>query len=106
MPILDLMRSSNACNLQIYVYTNILISSRRKVLYRGVSELGKFHLNSLRAGITLQLREVCVLNDISNDQIGQMEKKKTEMIKKKNLVSAYEPTKKLNKMKKSLTYME
>ncbi|KAJ0754485.1 hypothetical protein HanPI659440_Chr09g0347361 [Helianthus annuus] len=81
MPILDLMRSSNTCNLQIYDYTNILSSIRRKVLYR-VFELSESNLNSLRAGITLQLREVCVLNDISNDQIGQMEKKKTEMTKK------------------------
>ncbi|KAJ0817079.1 putative carboxylesterase [Helianthus annuus] len=82
MPILDLMRSSNTCNLQIYDYTNILSSIRRKVLCR-VSELGESNLNSLRAGITLQLREVCVLNDISNGQIGQMVKKKTEMIKRR-----------------------
>ncbi|KAI3726049.1 hypothetical protein L1987_65846 [Smallanthus sonchifolius] len=106
LPVLDAMKLSNAGNLQICDYTNILSSIRRKVLYRGVSELGEFNLNLLRAGITLQLREVGVLDDISNDQIGKMEKKQTDKIKKKNAANAYDPSKKLNEMKISLTYME
>ncbi|XP_076954273.1 senescence-associated carboxylesterase 101-like [Bidens hawaiensis] len=106
LPVLDAMKLLNAGNLQIYDYSNVLSLIRRKVLYRGVSELGEFNLNSLRAGITLQLREVGVLNDITNDQIGNMEKKHTDMIRRKNAASAYDPSKKLNEMKISLTYME
>ncbi|KAK9067265.1 hypothetical protein SSX86_014591 [Deinandra increscens subsp. villosa] len=104
--VLDAMKLSNAGNLQVYDYTNVLSSMRKKVMYRGVSELGEFNLNPLRAGITLQLREVGVLDDISNDQIGEMEKKQTDMIRRKNATNAYDPTKKLNDMKISLTYME
>ncbi|KAI7727387.1 hypothetical protein M8C21_009493 [Ambrosia artemisiifolia] len=92
--------------MQIYDYMNVLNSIRRKVLYRGVSELGESNSNLLRAGITLQLKEVGVLNDIRIDQIGKMEKKHTDMFRKKNVASAYDPTKKLNDMKINLTYME
>ncbi|KAI7732805.1 hypothetical protein M8C21_029408 [Ambrosia artemisiifolia] len=106
MLVLNAIKLSNEGNLQIYDYTNVLSSIRRKVLYRGVSELGDFNLNPLKAGITLQLREVGVLSTITNDEIGKMEKKQADKIKKKNLVSAYDPTKKLNEMKISLTYME
>ncbi|XP_076954243.1 senescence-associated carboxylesterase 101-like [Bidens hawaiensis] len=106
MSVLDVIKSSNEGNSQIYDYTNVLSLIRRKVLYRGVSELGEFNLNSLRAGITLQLKEVNVLNNITNGQIGEMEKKHTDMIRRKNFVSAYDPSKKLNEMKISLTYME
>ncbi|KAI7732801.1 hypothetical protein M8C21_029404 [Ambrosia artemisiifolia] len=106
MPVLDAMKLSNQGNMQIYGYTNVLSSIRRKVLYCGVSEFGGFNLNSLRAGITFQLKEAGVLNDISNDQIGIMEKKQIKMIKSKNIENVIEPTKKLNNMKISLTYME
>ncbi|KAM0033621.1 putative carboxylesterase [Helianthus debilis subsp. tardiflorus] len=100
--VIDAMKSPpNEGNLQDYDYTNILISIRRKVLYRGVSELGESNLNLLRAGITLQFKEVGVLNDISNDQIGKMETKLNK--RKKN---PYEPTTALNEVKISLTYME
>ncbi|KAI3726048.1 hypothetical protein L1987_65845 [Smallanthus sonchifolius] len=81
-----------------------ILSIRRKVLYCGDSELGEFNLNSLRAGITLQLKEVGVLDVISNDQIGEMEEKQKVLTRSKK--KAYEPTKKLNEMKISLTYME
>ncbi|KAJ0817081.1 putative carboxylesterase [Helianthus annuus] len=106
LPVLEAMKSSNDDNTQVYDYTNVLSSIRRKVLYRGVSELGEFNLNPLRAGITLQLKEVGVLSDITNDEIGKMEKKQTDMIKRMSAMSAYDPTKKLNDMKISLTYME
>ncbi|KAI3784761.1 hypothetical protein L1987_43866 [Smallanthus sonchifolius] len=102
--VLDAMKSSDEGNLQIYDYTNVLSSIRRKVLYRGVSELGELNLNLLRAGITLQLKEVGVLDVISNDQIGEMEEKQKVLTRSKK--KAYEPTKKLNEMKISLTYME
>ncbi|KAL8231559.1 hypothetical protein R6Q57_001337 [Mikania cordata] len=100
------MKSSNAGNLQVYDYTNVLCSIKRKVLYRGDSELGEFNLNPLRAGITTQLREIGVLNDISNAEIGKMEKKQKEMIRKKKMKNAYDPAKKLNDLKISLTYLE
>ncbi|XP_076894722.1 senescence-associated carboxylesterase 101-like [Bidens hawaiensis] len=106
LPVLDAMKLLNAGNLQIYDYSNVLSLIRRKVLYRGVSELGDFNLNSLRAGITVQLKEVDVLNNITNAQIGEMEKKHTDLIRRKNIKSAYDPTKALNEMKISLTYME
>ncbi|MFS7970660.1 putative carboxylesterase [Helianthus anomalus] len=106
LSVLEAMKSLNDDNSQVYDYTNVLSSIRRKVLYRGVSELGEFNLNPLRAGITLQLKEVDVLSDITNDEIAKMEKKQTDMIRRKNTVSAYDPSKKLNDMKISLTYME
>ncbi|KAI7732804.1 hypothetical protein M8C21_029407 [Ambrosia artemisiifolia] len=90
-------------NMQIYDYMNVLSSLRRKVLYRGVSELSESNSNLLRAGITLQLKEVGMLNDITNEEVGEMEKQTKLNIRKK---SPYEPTKKLNEMKISLTYME
>ncbi|XP_076892438.1 senescence-associated carboxylesterase 101-like [Bidens hawaiensis] len=105
--VLDAMRLWNACNLQIYDYTNVLSSVRRKVLYRGISESDEFNLNSLRAGITLQLKEAGVLNDITDDEIGEMEKKQAKMITRKKMEkSANVATKKLNDMKICLTYME
>ncbi|XP_076897747.1 senescence-associated carboxylesterase 101-like, partial [Bidens hawaiensis] len=106
LPVLDAMKLLNAGNLQIYDYTNVLSSIRRKLLYRGVSELSEFNLNLLRAGITLQLKEVGVLKDISNEQFEVMEKKQIKMIKSKTIENANEPTRKLNNMKISLTYME
>ncbi|KAM0033644.1 putative carboxylesterase [Helianthus debilis subsp. tardiflorus] len=106
LPVLEAMKSSNDDNSQVYDYTNVLSSIRRKVLYRGVSELGEFNLNPLRAGITLQLKEVDVLSDITNDEIEKMEKKQKDIIKRKSAMNAYDPTKKLNDMKISLTYME
>ncbi|KAJ0754483.1 putative carboxylesterase [Helianthus annuus] len=103
LPVLDAMKFSNEDSSQVYDYTNILSSIRRKVLYRGSSELDEFNLNSLRAGIKLQLKEVDVLSDITNDDIGKMENQAKLNKRKKN---PYEPTKKLNEMKISLTYME
>ncbi|KAJ0799951.1 putative carboxylesterase [Helianthus annuus] len=58
------------------------------------------------AGITFQLKEVGVLDDVTSDEIGRMEKKRIEMIRRKNVRQAYDPSKKLNDMKISLTYME
>ncbi|KAK1432819.1 hypothetical protein QVD17_09720 [Tagetes erecta] len=49
--------------------------------------------NPLRAGIT-------------NDQIGRLVKKQTDMIKRKRATSAYDPTIKLSDMRICLTYME
>ncbi|KAI3784759.1 hypothetical protein L1987_43864 [Smallanthus sonchifolius] len=107
MPVLDAIKSSNAAgNNQICDYKNVLSSIRKKALYRGVSALGEFNLNLLRAGITLQLKEVGVLDHISNDQIEKMEKKQIDMIKSKNEANSYDHIKKLNEMKISLTYME
>ncbi|XP_076957963.1 senescence-associated carboxylesterase 101-like [Bidens hawaiensis] len=104
MRVLKAMKTSNEGNLKIYDYTNVLRLIRRKALYHGVSELSEFNLNSLRAGITMQLREIAVLDYIPNDQIEEMENKQIEIIERKN--NAYEPTKELNEMKIKLTYME
>ncbi|GJZ82249.1 senescence-associated carboxylesterase 101-like protein [Tanacetum coccineum] len=102
MAVLDDMASSNAGNMEMHNYDNDLKSIRRKVLYRGVSELGEFNLNSLRAGITMQFKEVDVL--VSSNLIMEGEKKQEKMIRLKRNV--YEPTKKLNDSKIDLTYME
>ncbi|GJW05387.1 senescence-associated carboxylesterase 101-like protein, partial [Tanacetum coccineum] len=102
MAVLDDMASSNAGNMEMHNYDNDLKSIRRKVLCRGVSELGEFNLNSLRAGITMQFKEVDVL--VSSNLIMEGEKKQEKMIRLKRNV--YEPTKKLNDSKIDLTYME
>ncbi|KAK1432814.1 hypothetical protein QVD17_09715 [Tagetes erecta] len=107
--ILDAIKlpDANAGELQVYDYKNVLSSMRRKILYRGADpELGESDMSLLRAGITLQLKEISVLGDISNEQIGKTEKKQINMIKSKNAKSAYDPSKKLNDMKISLTFME
>ncbi|MFS7917213.1 putative carboxylesterase [Helianthus anomalus] len=103
---LDAMKLRNAGNLQIYDYKNVLGSIRRKLLYRGISGSDESNLNLLRAGITFQLKEVGVLDDVTSDEIGRMEKKRIEMIKRKNAQQAYDHSKKLNDMKTSLTYIE
>ncbi|KAK1432817.1 hypothetical protein QVD17_09718 [Tagetes erecta] len=103
--VLDAIKSpnANAGNLQIYDYNNVLSLMRRKILYRGDSELGELDMSLLRAGITLQLKDVGVLGDISNEQVMEIEKQSKLIRRRKN---PYEPTKKLNEMKISLTYME
>ncbi|KAD4584966.1 hypothetical protein E3N88_22567 [Mikania micrantha] len=100
LQVLNAMKSLNAGELHVYDYTDVLSSMRRKVLYRGDSELGEFNLNPLRAGIALRLREI----GVSNAEIGKMEEKQIEVRKKKK--NAYDASKKLNEMKISLTYME
>ncbi|KAI3768677.1 hypothetical protein L2E82_19507 [Cichorium intybus] len=104
--VLDAMASSNVGNSQTHDYTNELGFIRRKALYRGTCELGQINLNSLRFGIMSQFQEVGVLNDIPIKMIAKIEDKRTRMIKTKRKVNTYEPTKKLNDMKISLTYME
>ncbi|KAK9067264.1 hypothetical protein SSX86_014590 [Deinandra increscens subsp. villosa] len=106
MAILDVMRLSNADNSQVCDYTDVLSSMRKKVMYRGVPGVGELDLNLLRAGITLQLKKVDLLKSISDDQIVKMEKEQIDIFRKKNLANAYDPTKKLNDSKISLTYME
>lgn len=98
---LDSMAPWNAINLKMHDYKNGLAEVRRKILYRGASELGELHLNSLRTGITLQVEEVGLLD--SEDLIGRMEKKQAKMIRSKN---TYEPIKKVNEMKMGLVYLE
>ncbi|KAK9067271.1 hypothetical protein SSX86_014597 [Deinandra increscens subsp. villosa] len=102
--VLDAMKLSNASNMQICDYTDVLSSIKRRKLYRGVCELSDFTLNTPRAGITLQLMEIDVLDDISNDQIGKMEKKQIDMIRRKNATYASSLT--LADLKTHLTYME
>ncbi|KAD4584964.1 hypothetical protein E3N88_22565 [Mikania micrantha] len=102
LQVLKAMKSLNAGESHVYDYTNILSSMRRKVLYRGDSELGEFNLNPLRAGIALRLREI----GVSNAEIGIMEEKQIKMIKDMKRKNAYDDSKKLNDMKISLTYME
>lgn len=87
-------------------YTNDLGLIRRKILYRGASKFGEFNLNPLTAGIVLQFQEIGLLKDDSQDLIAKTKEKRAKMIKTKRMVNAYEPTKKLNEMKISLTYME
>ncbi|PWA77796.1 alpha/Beta hydrolase fold protein [Artemisia annua] len=106
LAVLDTMASSRGGNVELLVhdYGNILSSMKREVMYRGISECGEFSLNLLREGITLQLREAGVLDNISNDLIGRMMQKQADKIRKKKNV--YEPTKKLNDMKINMVCLE
>ncbi|XP_024978308.1 senescence-associated carboxylesterase 101-like [Cynara cardunculus var. scolymus] len=104
LAVLHAMASSRHGNMEVPDYENHLTAIRRKALYRGVSEFGQFNLNPLRAGITWQFKEVGMLDEIPNNLIERMEDKQTRAIKSKK--HTYEPTKKLNDMKISLTFME
>ncbi|CAI9283280.1 unnamed protein product [Lactuca saligna] len=106
LAVLDDMASSNGGNYQTHDYTNELRLIRRKILYRGPSEFGGFNLTPLTAGIMLQFQEIGLLKDDSEYLITKTKEKCEKMIKTKRMVNAYEPTKKLNEMKISLTYME
>lgn len=106
LAVLDAIASSNGGNTQMHDYTNDLGLIRRKILYRGASKFGEFNLNPLTAGIVLQFQEIGLLKDDSQDLIAKTKEKRAKMIKTKRMVNAYEPTKKLNEMKISLTYME
>ncbi|KAI3768680.1 hypothetical protein L2E82_19510 [Cichorium intybus] len=106
LAVLDAMASSNAGNSQMHDYTNELRLIRKNILYRGVSELSGFNLNPLRAGIASQFQEIGLLDDTSDHIIAETEEKRLKIIKKKRKDNAYQPMKKLNEMKISLTYME
>ncbi|PWA76636.1 alpha/Beta hydrolase fold protein [Artemisia annua] len=103
LAVLDSMGSSNAGNLEMSDYGNNLRETRRKLLYRGVSESGELYLNLFRAGITLQLKEVGVSDNISENLIGRMEKEQKKMMRSNNI---YESIRKITDMKISMTYME
>ncbi|GJX06213.1 hypothetical protein Tco_0194145 [Tanacetum coccineum] len=90
--------------MELCDYENDLKLMRRNVLYRGVSPLSEIKSDSLKAGITLQFKEINVLGIIPNNLNGKMKEKQTRMIKSKK--NKFEPTKTLNEMKISLTYME
>ncbi|GKF83459.1 hypothetical protein Tco_0245115, partial [Tanacetum coccineum] len=103
------MASSRAEHMDMHDYGDDLKSIRRSVLYRRVSNLGEFNMNPLRAGITLQFREIGMLitqNDNSwNDLINMLEKiQSTRMTKMKR--NAFSPIKKLSEMEMSMVYME
>ncbi|KAI3670048.1 hypothetical protein L6452_41635 [Arctium lappa] len=104
LAVLHAMASSRAGNMEVPDYGKHLTAIRKKALYRGVSESGQFNSNPLRAGITWQFKEIGMHDEISSDLIQQTEDKQTKTIKSKK--HAYEPTKKLNDMKISLTFME
>ncbi|PWA93648.1 alpha/Beta hydrolase fold protein [Artemisia annua] len=107
LAVLDAMALSRDENMEIHdIYGDIFRSIRRKALYRGVSaDSGEYNSNLLNAGIRFQLKEVGVLEDISNDRIiEKMEDKQKRMIRRKRNI--YEPTKKLNDMKICMTYLE
>ncbi|XP_071710321.1 senescence-associated carboxylesterase 101 [Rutidosis leptorrhynchoides] len=105
LAVLDVMVLPKDEQIEMFDYANVMILIKRKVLYRGAyDQLGELNMNPLKAGITLQLKEVVALKDISNDVIEKVEKRqKSKIINKKKF---YEPTKKLNDMKISLTCME
>ncbi|CAH1420710.1 unnamed protein product [Lactuca virosa] len=106
LAVLDDIASSNGGNTQMHDYTNDLGLIRRKILYRGPSKFGGSNLNPLTTDIVLQFQEIGLLKDDSQDLIAKTKEKRAKMIKTKRMVNAYEPTKKLNEMKISLTYME
>nr|GEY17768.1 senescence-associated carboxylesterase 101-like [Tanacetum cinerariifolium] len=107
LAVLDTMALSRDENMEIHdIYGDIFRSIRRKALYRGVSAYsGEYNSNLLNAGIRFQLKEVGVLEDISNDRIiEEMEDRQKRMIRRKRNI--YEPAKKLNDMKICMTYLE
>lgn len=106
LAVLDAMTIPSAEYIQMHDYKYDLISIKNNVLYRGVSELGEFDLNSLRAGITLQFMEVGLVDTNSswNVLIEKLESKQAKLIRKSRNV--YEPARKLNDMKISMVCME
>nr|XP_043629724.1 senescence-associated carboxylesterase 101-like [Erigeron canadensis] len=106
LAVLDTMAALNAEKKEIPDYGNDMKSIKRKVLYRGAVEPGEPYLNTLREGIIFQFKEVGALGDISDDLILRIEAKQVRKIRSHTITYSYEPTKKLNDMKISLTYME
>ncbi|GKC83018.1 senescence-associated carboxylesterase 101-like protein [Tanacetum coccineum] len=104
LAVLKAMESSDAGNMELCDYENDLKSMRRNMMYRGVSALGEVNSDCLKEGTTLQFKEINVLGIIPNNLIGEVEEKRRKMIKSKK--NKFEPTKTLNEMKISLTYME
>ncbi|KAI3786034.1 hypothetical protein L1987_45161 [Smallanthus sonchifolius] len=104
LAVLNTMPLPRGANLENDYENDLKSIRRKKVLCRGVSELGEFNSKPLLEGIRLQFKEIGVLEKISNDLINKMELKQENMIKRKN--NTYEPTMKLNHMKISMTYME
>ncbi|PWA93652.1 alpha/Beta hydrolase fold protein [Artemisia annua] len=101
LEVLDLMASSNTGNYQKYDYKSILNSITSKALYRGASnQVGEFNMSLLREGITLQFREVGLLDNLSNDLIDKM------VNKQENQKKTYKPRMSLNRMKESMANME
>ncbi|PWA93646.1 alpha/Beta hydrolase fold protein [Artemisia annua] len=101
MAVLDTMASPDAKSLNLQDYNEVLSSIRRKVLVRGgASDLSEGNMSLLKAGIALQLKKVGVSDTILIDEMEKLAK----MIKRKK--NAYEPSKKLNDSKISLTIME
>nr|XP_043617681.1 senescence-associated carboxylesterase 101-like [Erigeron canadensis]XP_043617682.1 senescence-associated carboxylesterase 101-like [Erigeron canadensis] len=103
----DMASSLSTENFQAHDYKSDLVLIKEKVLYRGVSDIGEFGLNSLKAGITLQLMEVGLVDTQSNNRnilIEKIEAKQVRIIHKRRNV--YEPSRKLNDMKISMVQME
>nr|XP_043616582.1 senescence-associated carboxylesterase 101-like [Erigeron canadensis] len=106
LAVLDGMAVSNIGNADMYNYGNLMSLMRRKPLYRGASNHIESNLNYLRAGITMQVKEVGMVDNIDSALVRKLEANQTKMIKNKKNADKYEPTKKLNDMKISLTNME
>nr|XP_043615706.1 senescence-associated carboxylesterase 101-like [Erigeron canadensis] len=103
----DMNSTLSTGNFQAHDYKSELILIQEKVLYRGVSDIGEFGFNSLKAGITLQLMEVGLVDTQSNNRnvlIEKIEAKQARIIHKRRNV--YEPKRKLNDMKISMVCME
>ncbi|KAF5793202.1 putative carboxylesterase [Helianthus annuus] len=104
LAVLDALALPRDANLKNHNYEIDLSSIRKRVLRRGVFELGEYKLKPMTKGINMQFKEIGVLDKISNDMIVKMELKQEKMIKSKK--NTYEPTKKLNDIKISMTFIE
>uniref|UniRef100_A0A5B7BW51 EDS1 EP domain-containing protein n=1 Tax=Davidia involucrata TaxID=16924 RepID=A0A5B7BW51_DAVIN len=99
-------QNSNDC-LQIVDYRGILEYLKHKAIYRGISELGEWLINPLRAGISIQLESVGVKKSQDsgiNDIIIKIEERVEKFLAQKR--TAFDPSKKLNDRKINMTYLE
>ncbi|KAJ8549906.1 hypothetical protein K7X08_033613 [Anisodus acutangulus] len=91
----------------IFDYGQILERFKHKVICKGTSQLSDFRVNQLQAGINLQLEAIGIGGQHTSNMSflrNKMERRvEASFIKKRN---AFDPGKKLNKMKEAMAYLE
>ncbi|XP_060191484.1 senescence-associated carboxylesterase 101-like [Lycium barbarum] len=111
--VLDLLMVMNSNNQNqnngflIFDYAQILERLKHRVICKGTSQLCDFRVNQLQAGINLQLEAIGIggqhtsyMSFLRNTMAKRVE---ASFLKKKN---AFDPGKKLNKMKEAMAWLE
>nr|XP_004233337.1 senescence-associated carboxylesterase 101 isoform X2 [Solanum lycopersicum] len=110
--VLDLMTEMNLNSQHqdnhslAFDYEQVLERLKHRVILKGASQLFQFSVDQLQAGIDLQLEAIGIGGQTSNmNSIRTKVKKRVEesFAKKRN---AFDPGKKLNKMKEAMTWLE